>query len=367
MFGIVLTGIYTILLLYVFWCAASVRLLGRHISRKLFIGIGTVFWAVFSLARFIGHNGTRVAAATMEFAGMTLLGWVFLTATVLLVVELVTAFVLIFYKVKPKLRGLGLIIGMLLTAVALFQGLRAPAVVSYDVTLPNLPPRLNGTVLVALSDAHLGSYRGERWFTQRMGEIQALGPQIVVFLGDVFEGHGAAPSDIPALRSLSVPMGKWFVDGNHELHGDVGASDGLLEKAGFIRLDNRWAEPAPGLILAGVKDLTHQKHRSFDGNPLGISLANRPSGATVLLSHTPWQADRAAHEGVELMLSGHTHGGQIWPFGYLVKTTYPLLAGRYDIDGMPIIVTRGIGTWGPRMRLWYRGEILKVTLHTPLV
>ena len=62
------------------------------------------------------------------------------------------------------------------------------------------------------------------------------------------------------------------------------------------------------------------------------------------------------------MISGHTHGGQIWPFGYLVRKRYPLLAGLYEVDGMPVIVTRGAGTWGPRMRLFRRGEILHVTL-----
>jgi len=64
-------------------------------------------------------------------------------------------------------------------------------------------------------------------------------------------------------------------------------------------------------------------------------------------------------------LSGHTHGGQIWPFGFIVQRVYPLLRGRYDIDGMPVIVCGGTGTWGPRMRLWRRGEILKVTLRAP--
>jgi hypothetical protein len=63
------------------------------------------------------------------------------------------------------------------------------------------------------------------------------------------------------------------------------------------------------------------------------------------------------------MLCGHTHGGQIWPFGYLVRRAYPLLAGRYEVDGMPVIVTRGTGTWGPRMRLWHPGEILRITLR----
>lgn len=118
-----------------------------------------------------------------------------------------------------------------------------------------------------------------------------------------------------------------------------------------------------GTCPSGVNDLTNHKRRNLDGDPLGRALANLPNGATVLLSHTPWQADRAAHAGTELMLSGHTNGGQIWPFGYLVQTVYPLLAGRHDIDGMPVLVSRGTGTWGPRMRLWHRGEILKVTLQ----
>ena len=93
------------------------------------------------------------------------------------------------------------------------------------------------------------------------------------------------------------------------------------------------------------------------------ALAGRPPGATVLLSHTPWQAEEAAKAGVDLMLSGHTHGGQIWPFGYVVKRYYPLIGGRYEVAGVTVIVCRGTGTWGPRMRLWRRGEILRVTLH----
>jgi len=74
-------------------------------------------------------------------------------------------------------------------------------------------------------------------------------------------------------------------------------------------------------------------------------------------------AERAAAAGVTIMLSGHTHHGQIWPFNYLVCTRYPLVAGRYDLDGVPLIVSRGTGTWGPRMRLWAPGEITLITLR----
>lgn len=84
---------------------------------------------------------------------------------------------------------------------------------------------------------------------------------------------------------------------------------------------------------------------------------------TILLSHRPELVHEAAASGVNLMLCGHTHGGQIWPFGEIVRLTNPYLQGRYDVDGMSLIVSRGTGTWGPRMRLWKPGVILKVTLR----
>jgi predicted MPP superfamily phosphohydrolase len=365
MFGSVLIVTYTALLVYVLWRAASVPLLARRLSRKGFVGLATLLWAVFFLAVVVGHRGSGPAAMALESVGMVLLGSAFLISTVLFAVDAGTAFGWALPRWSPMLRAWGIVAGIILSSIALVQGLRAPAVVSYEVTLPRMPAELDGRVLVAASDAHLGAHRGERWLTERVGQIQALRPDIVVFLGDMFEGHGDAPCELPALRQLSVPLGKWFVDGNHETHRNVGAATDALAQAGFRRLANQWAEPAPGLVLAGVSDLTNHKRRALDGDPLERALANRPTGATVLLSHTPWEADRAAHAGVELMLSGHTHGGQIWPFGYLVQTVYPLLAGRYDIGGMPAIVCRGTGTWGPRMRLWRRSEILKVTLHAP--
>jgi predicted MPP superfamily phosphohydrolase len=136
-----------------------------------------------------------------------------------------------------------------------------------------------------------------------------------------------------------------------------------FEAAGFHVLRDRWAEVRPGLVLAGGDDLTSRRRRGTDSGAVARALADRPPGAAILLSHTPWQAAEAARAGAALMLAAHTHGGQIWPFTYLSMTRYPLEAGRYVVDGMPVIVSRGTGTWGPRMRLWRRGEILRITLR----
>lgn len=212
----------------------------------------------------------------------------------------------------------------------------------------------------------LGSFLpGPDPWAPKNGSCGRRNRDLLVFLGDIFEGHGVMPNAIPALNHMSIPLGKWFVDGNHESHQSSEASLKVLEQAGFQRLENQWAEPAPGLILSGVNDLTNHRRRNIDGDPLAPALANRPEGATILLSHTPWQTERAAQAGVELMLSGHTHGGQIWPFGYLVQRVYPFIAGRYNINGMTLLVSRGTGTWGPRMRLWHRSEIIKIILRAP--
>ena len=96
-------------------------------------------------------------------------------------------------------------------------------------------------------------------------------------------------------------------------------------------------------------------------------LAGRPeSAATIFLSHRPEGMEEAADAGVELMLCAHTHGGQIWPFDYIAGAANSLLAGRYEVRNMPVVVCRGTGTWGPRMRLWPRSEILRITLRRPI-
>jgi hypothetical protein len=135
-----------------------------------------------------------------------------------------------------------------------------------------------------------------------------------------------------------------------------------------IRLvTNEWVKLADGLVLAGIDDLTSLRRRPGEGEGnLDRALTNRPAGSTIFLSHTPWMTNHAAAAGVDLMLSGHTHNGQLWPFNYLVRTRYPFIKGRYDIEGMTLIVSRGAGTWGPRMRLWASGEISLITLRTPV-
>ncbi len=364
MFGIILISVTTVMHIYVFWRAATLPFVHRHVPLPILIGAGVVLWIIFYLGRVVGHHGTGALDAILELLGMNWMGTLFLTFVALLAVDLVTAFGLLMPRLAMPLRGCALVAGLVLSAVALFQGLRAPVVQSYEVRLSGLPDEMDGTVIVALSDLHLGSLLGERWLAARVAQANAQRPDLVALLGDIFEGHGPPQIElIKALGRLSAPLGVWAVPGNHEFYGGYGTRKGPIEDAGFQVLRNRWVEVRPGLVLAGVEDLTTSRRPGQGGDIMSLALAGRPRGATVLLSHTPWQAERAAQAGAGLMLSGHTHGGQIWPFDYLVRRVYPMLEGRYEVNGLTVIVTRGTGTWGPRMRLWHPGEILRVILR----
>lgn len=295
---------------------------------------------------------------------MSWLGILFLTACCLLVADTVSGFGFFFPRQAPFLRGCGLMAGIVLSVIALIQGLRAPVVETHEVRLRGLPESMDGTVIVGLSDLHIGSMLGARWLAARIAQVRAQRPDLVVLLGDIFEGHGMPSSRelLSIMRELTAPLGVWAVQGNHESYGrNRGLA--LLKASGSRVLYNQWIEVRPGLVLAGVEDLTTHRRAGRQSDPVAQALAGRPSGVTILLSHTPWQAEEAAELGVGLMLAGHTHGGQIWPFSYLVRRVYPLFAGRYDVNGMTAIVCRGTGTWGPRMRLWPPGEILRVVLR----
>lgn len=365
MFGIFLLFAVTVMQVYVFWRVSAVPFVKKRIPGKFIILGGVLLWACFFFSRFFGDNGIGSFANILEFISMTWLAMLFLIFIPLFLADLVTGFGYLLPRYAPSARGLALIAGLLLSVIALVQGLRPPVVQNYSIELSGLRSELDGTTIIAISDMHLGQLIGTKWLEARVAQVSGLRPDLIVLLGDIAEGHGSPDEELlPILNRLSAPVGVWAVLGNHELHSHRNTGKSLLEKTSFHLLRNSWQEVLPGLVLAGVDDLTSTRQLGRSDDLIAKSLKNRPQGTTILLSHTPWQVEEAAATGVDVMLSGHTHGGQIWPFDYLVKLRYPFLEGLYKIKSMNLIVTRGAGTWGPRMRLWYPGEILRITLHS---
>jgi predicted MPP superfamily phosphohydrolase len=364
MFGIILISAGTILNLYVFWRASSVPVLRRTVGPKGLIAISVLFWLLLLAGRMLGHRSDRLLTDLLDISGMTGVAILFLIAVPLAALDAVTCFGILLRKTVPQLRGAAIVIGIALSAIALIQGARSPMATRYDVELAGLPGKLDGTVIVGLADLHLRSQRDLHWLRDLVAETEALRPDVIVLLGDICEGHGMPSMElVDGLKGLNAPMGVWAVLGNHEFHGSGDGIVPLFRKAGITVLRNEKVTVRPGLVLAGVDDLTMNRRSGANADLITRALAKPSPGATVLLSHTPWSAERAAKDGAGLMLCGHTHGGQIWPFGYIVRLVYPLLAGRYDMDNMTVIVSRGAGSWGPPMRLWQRGEIIRVTLR----
>ncbi|MBU1565816.1 MAG: metallophosphoesterase [Proteobacteria bacterium] len=362
MFGIGLTLITTFLLAYVVWRLCSVSKLLRVASKKAIIYCGLIIWIILLWGRLLGHGSSLPGAATAEFLGITITGVLFLIFICLFPVDLITGFGWFFPHFAPRLRGWAMIAGCLLSVVATIQGVRPPVISHHEVKLPNLPRRLNGTTLVVLSDLHLGSTLGPKWLESRVAQVQALKPDIIFLLGDTFEGHGEnIEAFVPALQKLAAPYGVWSVNGNHENHGQKKDFASSLKSAKIITLQDELIKLAPGLILAG-RDVIHNRNKIQGSLPWNPPPEDLPPGSLILLSHIPEDFQTAAESGVNLMLSGHTHGGQLWPFSLLVATVYSKLEGRYEVDDMTLLVCRGTGTWGPRMRLWRPSEILYITL-----
>ena len=339
----------------------------RYCPQWLLILAVVFLWMSYVLSRWLDRRGFGALARTLEVIGANWVGVAFLLFVCFLATDLVTGFGYFLPRLAPVIRGWGVVAALVLCLIGMVQARRDPVVRHYEVRLANLPPERDGTVLVLATDLHLDGELGERWLATRVEQIQAERPDIIIFGGDILEGHRRFDQDfLQHLQRLSAPLGKWAVTGNHEYYGGFAESVRLLEKAGFRVLRDEWAQLQPGLVIAGVNDLTARRRFGMDGNFVQQALAGRPAGsATIFISHTPWEADRAAQAGSGLMLSGHTHNGQIWPFNYVVKRVHPLLGGRYEIGGMTVIVCRGTGTWGPRIRLWNRSELVRITLRSP--
>ena len=355
--------IWTSLHFYVFWrmrTAAGVRRLPRWV-----LWLVAPFLALsYLLSRFAEAFGLLRLMVVLEIIGANWIGILFLMFVCLLAADLVTGFGRLLPAHSRHIRAGALLLACALSVVAFLQAARAPVFGEHTVVLRNLPAEADGTVVVVLSDLHLGLLRNPAWFASRVEQVRALRPDLIILAGDIVEGHGADQRVFqPLLRQLSAPLGVWGVTGNHEFYGQAAAGK-LVEEAGVRMLRDSSAEVRPGLVLAGVEDLTVRRSRlgTTDGF-VERAMSGRPPGAVIFLSHSPWKAETAARLGAGLMLSGHTHNGQLWPFTYVVQAFYPLISGRYDVQGMPVIVCRGTGTWGPRMRLWRRGEILLITLR----
>lgn len=264
-----------------------------------------------------------------------------------------------------------LVVGVALTAVGvgLRSALRPPRRVREEFVLERWPRGLDGFRIVQISDIHIGSLLGRDFAARLVERVNALEPDLVAVTGDLVDGsvrHLA--EEVAPFAGLRARHGVFFVTGNHDCYSGAASWTRAVEGLGMQVLRNRRVEVRRGdavFDLVGVDD-HHARLVGEGGEDVARAVAGRdPERPAVLLAHDPATFRRASREGIDLQLSGHTHGGQIWPFVYVVRLATPWVAGRYREGRAQLYVSRGTGFWGPPMRLGSPAEITEIVLRAP--
>jgi predicted MPP superfamily phosphohydrolase len=256
--------------------------------------------------------------------------------------------------------GVGLLLGF-----GVVRAFTVPAVKRVPLALAAFPEALSGFRIVQISDLHIGPTLGREWLQQVVARVNDSQPDLIVITGDLVDGSvERLGPQVEPLRDLRAVHGVYFVTGNHEYYSGADAWLAALGKLGVTALRNERVSIGDGAAsfdLAGVDDWHAFGHGH--GRDLQRALSGQsPARATVLLAHQPKQIHEAAEHGVMLQLSGHTHGGQIFPFHFFVRLQQPFIAGVHRVKDTVLYISRGTGFWGPPVRLGAPPEITLLEL-----
>jgi len=241
---------------------------------------------------------------------------------------------------------------------------RGPQVKRVRVPLSKLPKAASGYVIAQLTDIHIGPTLGHDFLATVVRETNALNPDMVVITGDLMDGSVEQIGDkVTALRDLKARDGVFFVTGNHEYYSGADEWLAFLRTLGVKPLRNERVDIRGWFDLAGVDDRSAKGMTPGHGQDIPRAVAGRdPSKALVLLAHQPKAYEEAKDAGVDLMLSGHVHAGQIVPFNWLAKLEQPFVQGLHRAGETWVYVSAGTGYWGPPMRVGTTSEITRIEL-----
>ncbi len=263
-------------------------------------------------------------------------------------------------------------LAVLATAVGFAAARRRARIVNVDVPIRNLPKALHGFSIAQISDVHVGSAIKRKYVDAIVDAVNGLHPDLIAVTGDVVDGsvRDLAPHTAPLAR-LSSRHGTFFVTGNHEYYSGETAWTAEFRRLGLKVLLNEHTvlthDGAP-LVVAGVTDYSAHHFNPAQRSDPAAALAGAPrnAGAKILLAHQPRSAPAAAAAGYDLQLSGHTHGGQFWPWNLIVRFQQPFTAGLHRLNQLWVYVSRGTGYWGPPNRFGAPSEITRLRLVAEL-
>lgn len=388
---IIVMTVSTLLVLYLGWRLINPLPLG--IKRKI------TLWFLLALLLY-GHRLTWVlhrsnryellACDTIDWIGFTFLGFISILVVFMLARDIPSLFGRMISGVKrlftrrsklPYFIGpdrsrrrflLNASNGVIMAAVlpmagfGVYNARRKPSVLTNDLRLPVLPAGLDGFTIAQISDTHIGpTIRGD-WARRVVAEVNALSPDLIVHTGDMVDGAvDGLKTDVQPFGELHAPHGVWFCTGNHEYYSGVFEWLAEARQLGMRPLVNEHAIIDTGkgrILLGGVTDLRMGASVPGQASSPAKAMAGAPDhDVSVLLAHEPDSVYAAAEAGFDVQLSGHTHGGQYFPYNYVIHLFQTYVRGPYLYEDTHLYVNMGTGYWGPPMRIGTRPEI---TLHT---
>ena len=255
----------------------------------------------------------------------------------------------------------------LITAIGFLMARRVARVVDVRVPVDRLPASLEGFTIAQISDVHVGPTIRREFVQRIVDRVNGLHPDMVAITGDLVDGSvGQLASHTAPLADLRSRHGTYVVTGNHEYYSGAQAWIGELERLGATVLLNEHVvidHDGTPITVAGVTDYSaHHFDPSHQSDPRRALLGAPGDAVKVLLAHQPRSAPSAAAAGYDLQLSGHTHGGQFWPWNLFVRFSQPFTAGLHKLGRMWIYISSGTGYWGPPMRFGIPSEITRIRL-----
>ena len=248
------------------------------------------------------------------------------------------------------------------TAYGFYSARKGPTIINQDIYLKNLPDSFENFTIAQISDLHVGPTIKKPYVEKVVNQISNLNPDLIAITGDMVDGSiDYLRKDLEPLSQLVASHGTYFVTGNHEYYSGAERWLDETDRMGFTNLvnENRLITiNDQSIALAGVNDYrAHQIIPSHRSNPQAALKGINSEKVKILLAHQPSSIFQANEAGFDLQISGHTHGGQFWPFTYPTKKANPYLSGLHNHNGTQIYVNSGTGYWGPPLRLGVTAEI----------
>ncbi|MFC6011103.1 metallophosphoesterase [Nocardia lasii] len=340
-------------------------------------GSGPLFWvgtavcllgfAALPAAMFLGHGPAQSDPAVI--VGDTLLGVVWVVFAWSVIGLFARGALAVGGVDGTRVVAVGvLVVSAVLVAWGVYEARRIPRVRTVDVGIRGLADGLDGLRVVVVTDTHFAALDRRRWSERVVEVVNAQRPDIACHAGDLADGSVLKrQAQVDPLGKVEAPLGRFYITGNHEYFGDAQGWIDYMASLGWQPLHNEHrvlTRDDDRLVIAGIDDPTGVGLPGH-GPDLPAALAGVDAALpVVLLAHQPKQIADSAAAGVALQISGHTHGGQIWPFHYLVRLDQPVVAGlsRHANDTQ-LYTSRGTGFWGPQLRVFAPSEITVLVLH----